>query len=284
MLDDLQGERTMTLDAVDLTASTGSEISVDAASLLSGRHSAAIRELLVARGVVVIRGAHFDDDQQRAFTQTMGTVRLGTVYERENAGMLKITHLDGTYFWHMDGTYEATPPFASILSARVVPPEGGETEFANTQAAFEDLPAGEQDRLAALEVMHDMRTAMDRAINDPTIEQLAMWMEYRRKQPLVWHRQSGARSLVIGATASYVLGMHPAESRSLIDGLLAHATQEKYVYRHRWQVGDVVLWDNTRTLHRVLPHDEQHPRVMHRFTLEGTEPFQGAPELVHVET
>jgi alpha-ketoglutarate-dependent taurine dioxygenase len=269
----------MTLDAVDLTPSTGSEIGLDAESLLAGTHAAAIRDLLVARGVVVVRGVHFDDDQQRAFTHTMGELRLGTVYERENAGMLKITHLAGTYFWHMDGTYDEVPPFASILSARAVPPEGGETEFANTQTAFEDLPNDEQERLAPLEVMHDMRTSMDRAVNDPTIEQLTMWMGYRRQQPLVWHRRSGARSLVIGSTASYVLGMHPAESRALLDGLLAHATQPRYVYRHRWQLGDVVMWDNTRTLHRVLPHDERFPRVMHRFTLEGTEPFQGATEL-----
>jgi alpha-ketoglutarate-dependent taurine dioxygenase len=269
----------MTLDAVDLTPSTGSEIGLDAESLLAGTHAAAIRDLLVARGVVVVRGVHLDDDQQRAFTHTMGELRLGTVYERENAGMLKITHLAGTYFWHMDGTYDEVPPFASILSARAVPPEGGETEFANTQTAFEDLPNDEQERLAPLEVMHDMRTSMDRAVNDPTIEQLTMWMGYRRQQPLVWHRRSGARSLVIGSTASYVLGMHPAESRALLDGLLAHATEPRYVYRHRWQLGDVVMWDNTRTLHRVLPHDERFPRVMHRFTLEGTEPFQGATEL-----
>jgi len=267
------------LGSVELTPRTGSAIDVDVDTLLGGSVADDIRRLLVERGVVVVRGAHLDDDQQRAFTHTLGELRLGTVYERENAGMLKITHLAGTYFWHMDGTYEEVPPFASILSGRAVPPEGGETEFANTEAAYDDLPDDDKERLAPLEVVHSMRTSMDRAVNEPTPDQLAMWMEYRRQQPLVWHRTSGRRSLVIGSTASYVVGMHPAESRALIDGLLAHATQEKYVYRHRWQVGDVVLWDNTRTLHRVLPHDPAHPRVMHRFTLEGTERFAGASQL-----
>jgi alpha-ketoglutarate-dependent taurine dioxygenase len=267
------------LDAIDLTPRIGSAIDLDADTLLAGTRAAEIRDLLVERGVVVMRGAHFTDDQQRAFTHTMGELRLGTVYEQENAGMLKISHLAGTYFWHMDGTYDEVPPFASILSARAVPPSGGETEFANTQAAYDDLPGDEKERLAPLEVEHSMRTSMDRAYDEPTIEQIAMWMTYRRRQPLVWQRTSGRRSLVIGSTASYVVGMHPAEGRELIDGLLAHATQPQYVYRHRWEVGDVVLWDNTRTLHRVLPHDGQHPRVMHRFTLEGIEPFRGASEL-----
>ena len=162
-------------------------------------------------------------------------------------------------------------------------PSGGETEFANTQTAFDDLPEADQERLLPLEVMHSMRTSMDRAVNEPTLEQLDTWMSYRRVQPLVWQRRSGRRSLVIGGTASYVLGMHPAESRALIDSLLAHATQEPYVYRHHWQEGDVVMWDNTRTLHRVLPHDPPDAaRVMHRFTLEGDEAFRGASEATPV--
>jgi alpha-ketoglutarate-dependent taurine dioxygenase len=267
------------LGSVELTPRIGSSIDVDAGTLLAGTLADEIRDLLVARGVVVMRGVHLDDDQQRAFTHTMGELRLGTVYEQENAGMLKITHLAGTYFWHMDGTYDEVPPFASILSARSVPPEGGETEFANTQAAYDDLPDDEKAQLETLEVWHSMRASQTWAYDRPTLEQMAMWMEYERQQPLVWQRASGRRSLVIGSTSSYVVGMHPAESRQLIDGLLAHATQEQYVYRHEWKVGDLVMWDNTRTLHRVLPHDEQHPRVMHRFTLEGTEPFRGASQL-----
>jgi alpha-ketoglutarate-dependent taurine dioxygenase len=267
------------LVASELTPRIGSRVELDVDTLLSGARAAALRDLLVDRGVVVIAGVHLDDDQQRAFTHTMGELRLGTVYEQENAGMLKITHLAGTYFWHMDGTYDEVPPFASILSARAVPPVGGETEFANTQAAWDDLPADEQERLLPLEVWHSMRASQTWAYEQPTLEQIAMWMTYERQQPLVWQRTSGRRSLVIGSTSAYVVGMHPAEGRELIDGLLRHATQPQYVYRHRWQEGDLVMWDNTRTLHRVRPHDQTFPRVMHRFTLEGTEPFRGASQL-----
>ncbi len=89
----------------------------------------------------------------------------------------------------------------------------------------------------------------------------------------MWKRRDGRRSLAIGATADHIVGMKPAESRELLDELLAWATQERFCYAHEWQVGDVVIWDNTGMLHRALPYDPSSERTMHRTTIAGEEPW-----------
>jgi alpha-ketoglutarate-dependent taurine dioxygenase len=89
----------------------------------------------------------------------------------------------------------------------------------------------------------------------------------------VWKHQSGRRSLVIGATAAYVVGMDPPESMDLLVRLRDWATQPQFVYRHDWQLGDIVMWDNTGTLHRALPYDADSGRLLHRTMLQGEEPI-----------
>jgi len=267
------------LDVKDLTSTIGSEVSIDLETLLSGSAADELRDLLMARGVLVMRGIDFDDEQLRAFAGTMGELRMGTIYEQENAGMLKIVHIPGTFFWHVDGTYTGLPPFATVLAPRALAPEGGDTEFANTYAAFEALPADEQAHLETLRVVHTMKAGQDRATPDATLEQIENYLKYRATQPLVWQHRSGRKSLVLGATASHILDMHPAESAELIDRVQAHITQPQFVYHHTWQMGDVVMWDNTGTMHRVLPFDPTAGRLLYRFTLEGIEPFSGVGQL-----
>ena len=269
------------LETSDLTPAIGSEVVIDAAELLDGSHADEIRELLVERGVLVMRGMDLDDDQLRAFTATLGEVRQGTVYEQANAGMLKVEHIPGSYFWHLDGAYIDLPPFATVLAARVVAPVGGETEFASSYAAFEALPAEEQERLSRLQVVHTMKAAHNDAIPEPTLEQFENWMRYRRTHPLVWQHASGRRSLVIGATASHIVDMHFVDSQELLSGLVAHSTQDQFVYRHSWKLGDIVLWDNTGTMHRVRPFDLSSGRMLHRFTVEGVESISGVTELAN---
>ena len=265
------------LETAELTPLIGSEVRIDGDLLLSGEHAAELRELLVRRGVVAIRGLDFDDSQLAAFTATIGKVRMGAISEDE-AGMLKVVHIAGAYFWHVDGTYTTMPPFATVLSPRVVAPEGGDTEFCNTYAAFEDLPAEEQKYLSTLEVVHTVKAAYNHAVPEPTLEQFQQW-QGRAVRPLVWRHRSGRRSLVVGATASHVVGMHVAESHELLERLTAHMTQDRYVYRHKWRMGDVVVWDNTGTMHRVRPFDLSSGRLMHRFAVEGVEPLAAEPRL-----
>ena len=266
------------LKSIELKPLIGSEVILDAAELLSGKYSEEIKDLLVKRGALVMRNIDFDDDQLRAFTKTMGEIRLGTVYEQKNEGMLKISYIAGSHFWHIDGTYTGVPPFATVLAPRVLAPEGGDTAFANLYAAFEDLPEDEQEYLSTLSVVHTMKAAFNYATPEPTLEQFKVWEGHRYTLPLVWQHKCGRRSLLIGATASHIVGLYPSDSYDLLMRLNAHATQDKYVYQHHWKLGDIAIWDNTGTMHRARSFDPKCGRLMHRFTLEGIETVPAAPE------
>jgi len=274
----------MAIAAVNLTPSIGAELNADHDALLSGAYAQEIRAILVERGVIIVRGANFDDAQQRQFTRSLGDLRVGTFKKEGDEGVLKVTmdknvnplyaeFFPGTFFWHMDGTYDAVPPFATTLTPRKLSPEGGQTEFANTYAAFADLPASEQRYFETLSVVHSMQAAMFPAMPDASAEQIALWCTYPvRTHPLVWRHKSGRKSLVLSTSASHIVGLHPSESRELLDTLLRHATQEQYVYRHHWAMGDLIMWDNTGTMHRVRPYDAKSGRELARITLNGEEP------------
>jgi alpha-ketoglutarate-dependent taurine dioxygenase len=278
----------MELTSVELTPEIGSELNIRSDALVGGDHAAAIRALLVARGVLVVRDAYLDDDQLRAFARTMGDLRLGTVKKEGDEGLMKVTmdakenpeyakFFFGSQLWHMDGTYEACPPFATMLTPRVLSEVGGQTEFANNYAAYEALPAAEKERLDGMQVVHTMQAALFPAKRDCTPEEFALWSSYpARTHPLVWRHKSGRKSLVLSTSASHVVGMHPAESHDLLKRLMDHATQPRFVYRHRWRMGDLLMWDNTGTMHRVLPFDDRSGRRLHRCTLNGEEPIMAA--------
>ncbi len=107
---------------------------------------------------------------------------------------------------------------------------------------------------------------------NPTDAEVAAWRRLGEKvHPLVWHHHSGRRSLVLGATTSRVVGMSDEEGRSFLDRLLEWATQPRFVVRHEWEVGDLVIWDNRGTMHRALPYAATSNRIMHRTTLVGEE-------------
>jgi alpha-ketoglutarate-dependent taurine dioxygenase len=162
-----------------------------------------------------------------------------------------------------------------MLSAHVLSSQGGETEFASTYAAYDDLTDDEKQRFAMLRVLHSFE-ASQRLVNpNPTPDELAGWRQRPdREHPLVWRHRSGRRSLVIGATADHVVGMDRDEGRALLADLQARATAEDRVYRHEWTLGDLVIWDNTGVMHRVQPYDASSPREMHRTTMSGDEAIQ----------
>ena len=127
-------------------------------------------------------------------------------------------------------------------------------------------------RYDALRLVHSFEAAQRLMIPDPTDKELASWrIPPTHECSLVWQRRDGRRSLVIGATADHIVGMKPEESRELLDELLAWTTQERFCYAHEWQVGDVVIWDNTGMLHRALPYDPSSERTLHRTTIAGDE-------------
>jgi alpha-ketoglutarate-dependent taurine dioxygenase len=198
----------MRFSADELKPRVGSELKIDTYSLLSGTCGGDIRNLLVERGVLVVRGADMTEAQHRAFARSLGDLRLGSVKKEGEEGLMKVTFdqkvnpdyarfFFGTQLWHMDGTYEEHPPFASILVPRVLSTTGGHTEFANTYAAFEDLPESERRWLETLKVVHTMQAALFPAKRDCTPEEFALWCSYpNRTHPLVWHHKSGRKSLV----------------------------------------------------------------------------------------
>ncbi|WP_158250619.1 TauD/TfdA family dioxygenase [Novosphingobium sp. HII-3] len=291
----------MALETFDLTPRIGSEIRVDKAALLSGEHAQELRTLLTARGALVLRGLHLDDEELRTVARSLGDLRLGSakrgadgkILKEGDGGILKVSldpkvnpdyarFLFGNLLWHMDGTYEPIPPFATLFTPYRLSRDGGDTMFASTYAAFEDLPRDEQDYLSTLRVVHTMQAALFPAKRDCTPEEFAIWCSYpQRSHPLVWQHKSGRRSLVLSTSASHVEGMHAAESHDLLQRLMMHATQERYTYRHTWSLGDLAIWDNTGTMHRAMPFEAGSAREFHRCTLNGEEPILAPRPLAH---
>jgi alpha-ketoglutarate-dependent taurine dioxygenase len=234
-------------------------------------------------GALVFRDLHIDDATQVAFSKKLGSVE---VFGRgEHPEIFRVTldpeknraaaYLRGTFDWHIDGCTDDIPIMATVLSAHAVATSGGETEFASTYAAYDDLSDEEQDRFLAVRIVHTLEAAQRLVNPDPSPEELAVWRQRPPKtHPLVWQHRSGRRSLVIGATASHVEGMDVDEGRALLADLLDRSTIPDRVYRHEWALGDMVIWDNRGVLHRACRYDASSPRDMHRTTIAGDEPIQ----------
>lgn len=238
---------------------------------------------LEEHGVLVFPEIHVDDETQVAFSKRLGRVEVFNM-DGHLPEIFRVTldpkknpvasYLRGTFDWHIDGMTDDIPIMATILSARAVAADGGggDTEFASSYAAYDDLSDDEKRQAESLRVIHSIE-ASQRLINpNPSPEEVAMMRSRPTKtHPLVWTHRSGRKSLVMGATAGEVVGMAPDEGRALLDDLLARATRPERVYRHRWSVGDLVIWDNRGVLHRASRYDASSPRDMHRTTLSGEE-------------
>jgi alpha-ketoglutarate-dependent taurine dioxygenase len=270
----------MTLTTQDITPRIATEIRADKKILLSGVHATEIRHLLEQRGVLVFPKIGFTDEEQITFTQTLGTFAP----ELRGEKIYKITldtklnrqadYLKGSLYWHLDGTMNEVPILASLLSSKVLPPSGGDTEFCNTYAAYDALSDAEKQQYEKLRVMHSAWNTLFYYDPEPQIETLRGMMAIGdRELPLVWTHRSGRKSLVLGATARHIVDMDFKKSAELLVQLRDWATQPKFVYRHQWSVGDLVIWDNTGTLHRATPYDPASGRMLHRTKLEGEEAF-----------
>jgi alpha-ketoglutarate-dependent taurine dioxygenase len=273
----------MTFTTTDLTPRIGTQIEADIPTLLSGKHAQDIRSILEQRGVIAFRQLNMTDEEQVAFTKTLGTYAIEQG-EEADGGVYKISmdadvqpmveYLKGAFYWHLDGTTSEFPILASIMSSKRLAPEGGQTEFCNTYAAYDDLPEAEKAAYADLKVYHSFVSTQRITTPEPSFEQYQSWRARGGNVlPLVWNHRSGRKSLVVGATTEYVIGMDPPESLDLLFRLRAWATQPQYVYRHEWTVGDMLIWDNTGTMHRAMAYALDSGRLMHRTTIEGEEPF-----------
>jgi alpha-ketoglutarate-dependent taurine dioxygenase len=267
----------------------GGIVHVSKENLLDDQTIAAVREALEDRGVLVFPRINVTDKEQLSFTDKLGK---RANYNRKAPGsgadgeedVYTITldkkvnsqpeYVLGTFFWHIDGVTINQPlPKATLLTARKLSPEGGQTEFASTYAAWENLPAEEKKAIESLKVIHRMEASLRPVFEELTEENLARWrgMSEVMTHPLVWTHSSGRKSLLIGSHADSVVGQPLPHGRSLLVRLQEWAAQPAFSYRHYWQEGDLVIWDNCGCMHRVVPYDECSGRRMHRTTIMGEE-------------
>jgi alpha-ketoglutarate-dependent taurine dioxygenase len=248
----------------------------------------AVLEALEDNGVLVFPALDLDPQAQVAFCGRLGEVDHSSDGHHPVAGIYPVTldksknssadYLRATFDWHIDGctpVEETFPQMATVLSAFQVADRGGETEFASSYAAYDALSEQEKQRYGSLRVVHSLEASQGRVTPNPSPELLARWRARRtHEHPLVWTHRSGRKSLVLGASADYIVGMDRDEGRALLEELLDRATRPDKVYSHTWSVGDTVIWDNRGVLHRAAPYGPNSPREMLRTTVLGDEPIQ----------
>ena len=249
---------------------------IDLSRPLSAEQKDAIVEAFLAHHIVVFPEQSLTREQQFAFAANFGEVEAHGAHRGETkrygvAHVMSNLGADGNptfkfskaanYHWHTDKPYHPAPPMLTTLYAVELPPFGGDTEFANMALAYAALPEATRRRIAGLRVV--FRPAFD--ASRPAVD-----------HPLVrTHPDTGAKSLYLGNHSTHIIGMPEAEGAALLAELLEHATQRRFVYAHRWRVGDLVMWDNRCLLHRAVANYEveKYRRVMHRSVVRGTVPF-----------
>jgi alpha-ketoglutarate-dependent 2,4-dichlorophenoxyacetate dioxygenase len=247
----------------------------------------AVREAFEEHSVVLFRNQEVNDDVQVAFSRAFGPLErtkvgslcAGTLYVHITNIAADATLVSATdrqalanranQLWHTDSSFKATPALASVLSARTIPEDGGETEFVSTRLAWDRLSDGQRDELRDLVALHSYATSRDQidpALMTP-IERAALPPVRWR---LIWRNPANAReALYIASHAGAIEGMDEGRSRALLARLIDEATQSSRVYRHRWRAGDVILWDNRATMHRGRPWPGTQARLMVRTTISA---------------
>ena len=280
----------LTLDARSFTVEPlspilGAAISgLDLREALNDETRRTIYDAFVRYHVLCFRDQHLNPEQQIAFTEQFGTLERHMARNRGTGNPLVhiVSNLgaDGkpsgkvaSTGWHSDKSFRPEPSLATILHAQLMPPEGGETCFANMIAAYDALSEAVKADLDTVRIVHSWELSRARLGLTATPEEIA-------DAPPLTHPlvrtipETGQKALFMGEHASHVEGRPMAESRALIDRLTAHAVEERFVYRHKWRTGDMLMWDNRCLLHRANPNFDaaRFPRVLHRTCLRGTAP------------
>ena len=265
---------------------------VDASTPMPQTEFEEILAALNAHAVLVLRGPVLSEEEQIAFVSRFGTLEpkngvLTTgITPRIDRQLVDISNLNennvtldrddrrrmfslGNQLWHTDSSFKRTPAKYSLLHAHTVVPEGGETQFVDTRAAYDALPSAMKDKIETLVAEHSIFTSRAKLGFTEFSEE-----ERHALPPVRWplvrvQRETGRKALYLASHASHIVGWPVPEGRMLIHELMEHATQPQFVYTHRWQVGDIVAWDNRCTLHRARPYDDfTHRRDMRRATIQ----------------
>ena len=266
---------------------------VDIARPLTPDEVAAIEAGMDRYAVLVFRDQKITDEQQMAFSENFGPLedaRGGNITKPEDkrlqTGMNDVSNLGrdgqplardsrvrlfnlGNMLWHSDSSFRPIPAKYSLLSARVVNPTGGNTEFADMRAAYDTLDAGTKAQIEDLICEHSlMYSRGSLGLLDYSEEERTMFRPVRQRLVRT-HPVTGRKSLYLSSHAGAILGMPMPEARILLKDLNEHATRPKFVYVHQWRVWDLVVWDNRQMMHRVRRYDESQPRDMRRTTVAG---------------
>ncbi|NUW37933.1 TauD/TfdA family dioxygenase [Nonomuraea sp. SMC257] len=246
---------------------------------------ALIRSALLDHKVLFFRAQdHLDTDSQVAFARLLGdpTEAHPTVPALAgNTHILDLDYSDGQKVdrWHTDVTFVDRPPLASVLRAVTVPPSGGDTLWANTVTAYEHLPAELRDLLDRLRAVHTNQYDYVRiaASDDPerTRAQAEVFTStlFETEHPVVRvHPETGERAILLGDFAKRLVGLPAQSSAAIIQLIQSHVTQVENTVRWRWSPGDVAVWDNRATQHRVVHDFGDQPRRLHRVTIAGDIP------------
>ena len=250
---------------------------------------AAIRAAFDEHSVLLFRGAGLDDETQVAFSLRFGALEVtrsmnpaaGTPFARQSnldiktgqvipAEDRRMVYQLANMLWHSDSSFKSVPSLCSLLTGRIVPPEGGATEFASARAAYPSVPEDLKRRIEGLIVVHDYSWSRDQVRPGFfTAEERTVYPPVRH--PIVrTNPVNGRRALFLGAHASHIVGLPVDEGRALLKTLQDHMTQREFCYRHEWQEGDLVVWDNRCVLHRATPYDTtRYKRLMQRTTISG---------------
>jgi alpha-ketoglutarate-dependent 2,4-dichlorophenoxyacetate dioxygenase len=271
----------------------GAEIGgVDTGKPIDKATFAQIRAALDEHSLLVFHDQSLDDATQVAFSERFGPLEKtisanatgGTHFARQSnldvdTGVVippednRMRYMKGNYMWHTDSSFKPVPALCSLLSGRIVPEAGGDTDFASARAAYDALPAATKTRIETLVAEHSLEYSRSLTGFDVTV------MTRKNEVPPVRHAMvranpaNGRKAIYAGAHASHVLGWPIEEGRALIRELNAHITQPRFRYTHAWRAGDLVIWDNRCLLHRATPYDSvHHKRLMQRTTVAGDGP------------
>jgi len=269
---------------------------IDITKPLSRDEVAAVEAGMDRYAVLVFHDQQVTDEQQIAFSLNFGTLenaRGGNITKPEDKrlrdGMNDVSNLGrdgqpldrdsrqrlfnlGNMLWHSDSSFRAIPAKYSLLSARVVNPVGGNTEFADMRAAYDELDAGTKAVIEDFVCEHSlMYSRGSLGMLDYSEEERAMFRPVRQRLVRT-HPVTGRKSLYLSSHAGAIVGMPTPEARILLRELTEHATQPTFVYAHRWTQWDFVMWDNRQMMHRVRRYDDTQPRDMRRTTVAGDAP------------
>jgi taurine dioxygenase len=257
-----------------LTGEVGAEVRDVDLNRLDDETLEVMRKAFFERTMLVIRSEQpITPDAQLAFTRRWGEVYI-TPYVKKLDGYPEVLAVVNwgkaktvTEAWHSDATFQPEPPGIAILAAQVIPGAGGDTMFANCCAAYDALSAGMKKMLQGLRCIHvDTVLAKFAGVEDPNAQP--------QSHPVVrTHPVTGRKSLFVNPLfTQHFEDMSPEESKGLLEYLYNHLTRYEFVYRHRWQAGDVVMWDNRCTMHYAVHDYGDAKRVLHRTTVVGGKP------------